>query len=177
MGIINGPRPYSYHKHIYFINFEEFGHVNPIWISMIRNPVDKFVSRYYYNKNRRTFHELKRKNSSQVLGLTLSKWKRISADQCINLLMPECHLIPGKPHELTIVSLNSILSIFESNLAPNCSPIFADKRMTALYWGHAGLTTKRFTMWKPGIKFLEYWNFFKAHCKFLKPSYLNSFKM
>ncbi|TRY70843.1 hypothetical protein TCAL_01210, partial [Tigriopus californicus] len=100
-----GPRPYSYHKHIYFINFEDFGLKNPIWISMIRNPVDKFVSRYYYNKSKRIFQELKRKNSTKVLGLNLFQWRNISADQCIDQLLPECHLITGESHELTIVSL------------------------------------------------------------------------
>lgn len=49
-------RPLSYDRHVHFIDFSQFStakynkSVQPIWFSIIRDPVDKFVSRYHYNR-------------------------------------------------------------------------------------------------------------------------------
>ena len=43
-------RPLSYDRHVHFIDFTQFGQDQPIWFSIIRDPIDKFVSRYYYNR-------------------------------------------------------------------------------------------------------------------------------
>lgn len=37
------------HPHLPFINFERFGYRNPVFISVIRDPVEKAVSHYYFN--------------------------------------------------------------------------------------------------------------------------------
>ncbi|XP_059091459.1 heparan sulfate 2-O-sulfotransferase pipe-like [Tigriopus californicus] len=97
LDINKAPRPFSYHKHVYFINFETFGQKNPIWISMVRNPVEKLISRYYYNRNEKTYNKLMQKNSINVAGLTESEWESNTADQCIEKLLPECHFRIGTP--------------------------------------------------------------------------------
>ena len=43
-------RPLTYDRHVHFIDFSQFVGVQPIWFSIIRDPVDKFVSRYFYNR-------------------------------------------------------------------------------------------------------------------------------
>ena len=45
-------RPMSYDRHVHFIDFSQFNedHVQPVWFTIIRDPVDKFVSRYFYNR-------------------------------------------------------------------------------------------------------------------------------
>ena len=39
----NVTTPYSYVKHINFINFEEFGLTNPIYINFVRHPIGIFT--------------------------------------------------------------------------------------------------------------------------------------
>ena len=39
----NVTTPYSYVKHINFINFEEFGRTNPIYINFVRHPIGIFT--------------------------------------------------------------------------------------------------------------------------------------
>ena len=39
----NVTTPYSYVKHINFINFEEFGRTNPIYINFDRHPIGIFT--------------------------------------------------------------------------------------------------------------------------------------
>ena len=44
----NHTYPLSYVKHVNFLNFEEFDKKNPIYINMVRHPVERVISWYYY---------------------------------------------------------------------------------------------------------------------------------
>ena len=39
-----------YKKYMNFLNFEEFNKTNPIYVSMVRNPVERIISWYYYHR-------------------------------------------------------------------------------------------------------------------------------
>ena len=38
----------GYYKHMYFINFEDYNRSNPIYINIVRDPIDRIVSWFYY---------------------------------------------------------------------------------------------------------------------------------
>ena len=42
--------PFSYVKHMNFLNFEDFNKTNPIYINMVRHPIDRVISWYYYTR-------------------------------------------------------------------------------------------------------------------------------
>ena len=42
--------PYSFTKHMNFLDFEEFNKTNPIYINIVRNPVERVISWYYYKR-------------------------------------------------------------------------------------------------------------------------------
>ena len=44
----NCTKPYSYVKHINFIDFTEFNMTQPIYINFVRDPVSRVISWYYY---------------------------------------------------------------------------------------------------------------------------------
>ena len=49
-GVTNLTVPFSYVKHLNFLNFEEFNITNPIWVNMVRHPVERVVSWFYYTR-------------------------------------------------------------------------------------------------------------------------------
>nr|CAI5818742.1 unnamed protein product [Callosobruchus analis] len=50
--------PLSFDRHVYFINFTSFDRQLPVYINLIRNPVDKVISRTFYkSKSRSKFYE------------------------------------------------------------------------------------------------------------------------
>ncbi|TRY71670.1 hypothetical protein TCAL_12114 [Tigriopus californicus] len=47
---LNLTKPYTYTKHLNYIDFTEFNVTNPIYINLVRHPVDRVISWYYYNR-------------------------------------------------------------------------------------------------------------------------------
>ena len=41
-------RPAFYHGHFAYISFEQFGMPNPLYINILREPLDRMVSHYYF---------------------------------------------------------------------------------------------------------------------------------
>jgi len=39
----------SYDRHVYYVDFKEEGSkANPLWFSVIRDPIEKYISRFNY---------------------------------------------------------------------------------------------------------------------------------
>lgn len=41
----NPVRPLSYDRHVYFVDFTDFGRKNPIYFSLVREPISKYESK------------------------------------------------------------------------------------------------------------------------------------
>ncbi|XP_070572978.1 uronyl 2-sulfotransferase-like [Ptychodera flava] len=48
--ISNLPRPATFYRHTNFIDFRRFGHKNPIYINVVRRPLNRLVSEYYFKR-------------------------------------------------------------------------------------------------------------------------------
>ncbi|XP_067647744.1 heparan sulfate 2-O-sulfotransferase pipe isoform X7 [Eurosta solidaginis] len=53
--IMSEDEPLSYVEHLNWINFTEFGHPKPIYINLIRHPIDRVISAYYYIRHPAVF--------------------------------------------------------------------------------------------------------------------------
>ena len=76
---------------------------------MIRDPIDKFVSRYFYSRDSRgvIFEKLLRRGVRYVQDVSLGEWIKKDLNQCVLGNDEECWLIPGEKYDLTIVRINT----------------------------------------------------------------------
>lgn len=87
------PKPHIYIRHLHFINFTHYNAPMPMYINVIRDPVEHFISNYYYLRNG---FERTQKLASQSQK---EKWKHqvikdnqrnVTLTQCIDEKHPGC---------------------------------------------------------------------------------------
>ncbi|CAM1295127.1 Uncharacterised protein g1199 [Pycnogonum litorale] len=86
----NMEKPLSVDRHIFFVNFTKFNETLPIYMNIVRDPVDRLISRFYYLRA----HLLKRANKDPKLRPNQS-WLNLTFDECIKSSMEECQMRPG----------------------------------------------------------------------------------
>ncbi|XP_077544909.1 heparan sulfate 2-O-sulfotransferase pipe [Haemaphysalis longicornis] len=48
--IMSTSAPSSYDRHVYFVDFQSFGHPYPAYVNMVRDPVERLASSFYYRR-------------------------------------------------------------------------------------------------------------------------------
>ena len=68
-------KPLIYERHIWFVNFPSFNRDMPLYINLIRTPVERFISWFYYQ---------------QTAGFWPPEMCNITMDECIERDLPQC---------------------------------------------------------------------------------------
>ncbi|XP_046396684.1 heparan sulfate 2-O-sulfotransferase pipe [Ischnura elegans] len=87
------PPPAVYVKHVCFTNFTKFGLPEPIYVNMVRDPVERVISWYYYV--RAPWYYVERKQAFPDLPLPDPKWLRKDFETCVLSGDSECRYIEG----------------------------------------------------------------------------------
>ena len=78
--------PMLYSRHIAYINFAKFGQVPPIYINMIRDPIERFSSQYHFKRN----GDMRKPGISRSQK-TLDKFtKELDINDCVLQNFTEC---------------------------------------------------------------------------------------
>jgi len=86
--------PSVYIKHVCFSNFTKFGLPMPIYVNMVRDPVERVISWYYYV--RAPWYFVERKRAFPDLPLPNPNWLRKDYETCVTTNDPECRYLPAQ---------------------------------------------------------------------------------
>jgi len=91
--------PLSFDRHVYFVNFTSFGRQSPTYINLVRDPVDKAVSRFYYS--RATPNPLN--PDLHNVPAPRPRYRTVqSFEECVHISDPECSFTSGRLYDLAI---------------------------------------------------------------------------
>jgi len=89
--------PSVYVKHVCFVDFQRFNISMPIYVNMVRDPIERVISWYYYV--RAPWYFVERKRAFPDLPLPNPNWLRKDFESCVSNHDPECRYIPGLKHD------------------------------------------------------------------------------
>ncbi|KAK0172964.1 hypothetical protein PV328_006223 [Microctonus aethiopoides] len=96
--LVNSYRePSVYVKHVCFTNFTEFNLPQPIYMNVVRDPVERVISWYYYV--RAPWYYVERKQIFPDLPLPDPEWLKKDFESCVLNGDRECRYIEGEYHE------------------------------------------------------------------------------
>jgi len=85
--------PSVYVKHVCYVNFTQFDMDVPIYVNLVRDPVERVISWYYYV--RAPWYFVERKRAFPDLPLPNPNWLRKDFETCVRTYDRECRYIPG----------------------------------------------------------------------------------
>ncbi len=89
----------SYVRHIHYIDLEEFQpQIRPTWISLVRDPLERAISWYYYQLT--PWYKLKfdpELNETVLTEKVSVREVKTSLDECVEAKLPECSFNIGQP--------------------------------------------------------------------------------
>ncbi|XP_039486423.1 heparan sulfate 2-O-sulfotransferase pipe isoform X3 [Drosophila santomea] len=87
--VFNSSKASSYTKHVAFLDFDQLDEPWPIYINLVRDPVERLVSWFYYV--RAPFHLAERKEMfGDAIVLPSIDWLKKDFNRCIEERDPEC---------------------------------------------------------------------------------------
>ena len=106
--------PLLFIRHIYYIRFYQFGY-NPVYFNIVRNPVDRFISRYYYIRYGFTKAKIGHNMDENHRNMTLTECVKTEDKECAK---PEMIMIPYfcGSSELCLKSGKEALEIAKENI-------------------------------------------------------------
>lgn len=90
--ILNTQQPGSYSKHVAYIDFEDLDDPEPIYINLVRNPVERIISWFYYIRAPWYIAERKKMFPKQY-KLPSVQWLKKDFSECVMNQDPECTYI------------------------------------------------------------------------------------
>lgn len=116
--VSNFLEPSVYVKHVCFTNFSEFNLPEPIYVNMVRDPVERVISWYYYV--RAPWYYVERKQIFPDIPLPDPNWLKKDFESCVLNDDRECKYLEGEIHEG--IGDHRRQSLFFCGHSENCMP-------------------------------------------------------
>ncbi|KDR19341.1 heparan sulfate 2-O-sulfotransferase pipe isoform X2 [Zootermopsis nevadensis] len=95
--VISYKPPAVYVKHVCFTNFTQYGLPEPIYVNLVRDPVERVISWYYYV--RAPWYYVERKQAFPDIPLPDPHWLKKDFETCVLQGDRECRYLEGESHE------------------------------------------------------------------------------
>ncbi|XP_059219907.1 heparan sulfate 2-O-sulfotransferase pipe-like isoform X1 [Stomoxys calcitrans] len=93
--ILEAKRPGTYSKHVAYIDFEDLDYPEPIYINLVRNPVERIISWFYYIRAPWYIAERK-KMFPNLYQLPSAQWLKKDFSECVLKGDPECTFLANE---------------------------------------------------------------------------------
>ncbi|XP_026762765.1 heparan sulfate 2-O-sulfotransferase pipe [Galleria mellonella] len=110
--------PASYIKHVCYTNFTRYGYPSPIYVNVVRDPVERVISWYYYV--RAPWYYVERKRAFPDLPLPDPAWLKKDFETCVLSGDRECRYLEGETHEG--IGDHRRQTLFFCGHEPQCTP-------------------------------------------------------
>ncbi|CAH2091037.1 unnamed protein product [Euphydryas editha] len=110
--------PASYIKHVCYTNFTRYGYPSPIYVNVVRDPVERVISWYYYV--RAPWYYVERKRAFPDLPLPDPAWLKKDFETCVLSGDRECRYLEGETHEG--IGDHRRQTLFFCGHDPQCTP-------------------------------------------------------
>ncbi|XP_026325168.1 heparan sulfate 2-O-sulfotransferase pipe isoform X2 [Hyposmocoma kahamanoa] len=111
-------QPSSYIKHVCYTNFTRYGYPNPIYVNVVRDPIERVISWYYYV--RAPWYYVERKRAFPDLPLPDPAWLKKDFETCVLSGDRECRYIEGEFRES--IGDHRRQTLFFCGHEPECIP-------------------------------------------------------
>ena len=90
--------------HVNFVDLSEVNLTSPLWVSMVRDPVRRYVSAFDFARtatsdvynSRKLYDNLLNEGSLRVRNLTYDQWMGMDMNECVASQHPDCELREGE---------------------------------------------------------------------------------
>lgn len=88
--LITRPQPHIYSQHIAYINFTRFALPRPIYINLVRDPIERIISWHYYVRARWYYNDMKAKLGENSIAMPPDEFLDMDLDTCVRNHDPHC---------------------------------------------------------------------------------------
>nr|NP_788536.1 pipe, isoform L [Drosophila melanogaster]Q86BJ3.1 RecName: Full=Heparan sulfate 2-O-sulfotransferase pipe [Drosophila melanogaster]AAO41232.1 pipe, isoform L [Drosophila melanogaster] len=88
--LLTRPKPHIYSQHIAYINFTRFHLPKPIYINLIRDPIDRIISWHYYIRAPWYYRDMQAKLGENAIPMPSEEFMNLDLDTCVRNHDPHC---------------------------------------------------------------------------------------
>ncbi|KAH8408062.1 hypothetical protein KR222_008437 [Zaprionus bogoriensis] len=88
--LLTRAKPHIYSQHIAYINFTRFHLPKPIYINLVRDPIERIISWHYYVRARWYYNDMKAKLGDSAIAMPSDEFLNLDLDTCVRNHDPHC---------------------------------------------------------------------------------------
>ncbi|XP_060659589.1 heparan sulfate 2-O-sulfotransferase pipe-like [Drosophila nasuta] len=88
--LLTRQKPHIYSQHVAYINFTRFHLPRPIYINLVRDPIERIISWHYYVRARWYYNDMKAKLGENSIAMPSDEFLNLDLDTCVRNHDPYC---------------------------------------------------------------------------------------